>query len=105
MLSESSLVWDSLNKDIKDKNLILFNEGRVSYSGSLSLEEGAPVPDGCSRTLLQRQQHFDIETYDRMRVATTEIRRLISENRDIAIRLRPTVTLRNTELERLLRWV
>jgi hypothetical protein len=44
-------------------------------------------------------------TYDRLRILTTELRRLISENRNIELRLGPMVTLGYEELKKALRWV
>jgi hypothetical protein len=44
-------------------------------------------------------------TYDRLRVLTTELRRLLSENRSVELSLRPTVILRNEELKKALQWV
>jgi hypothetical protein len=46
---------------------------------------------------------FDIATYDRLRVLTTEIRRLVNEGRTIELVLSPTRKLDATQLSAILR--
>ncbi len=105
LVSESSLAWQTRNDNDKRKRLIVFEQGRVALCDTLAEGQHIPIPSGHGRTFKERQNNFDINTYDRMRVVTTELRRLISEGRKIALCVRPNVTLRNIELERLLRWV
>jgi hypothetical protein len=57
------------------------------------------------RSFHRRQKHLSLITYDRLRILTTELRRLISENRPIELCLGPTVTLGNDNLKKALRWV
>jgi len=66
---------------------------------------GVPVPPGHGRPFSERQRCFDLPTYDRMRVLTTEIRRLIAGERSVELRLGPGSTLGYEKLVRLLRWV
>jgi hypothetical protein len=105
LLSDSSLAWQRRNVSVKRKRLVVFEQGRVALCDTIAEGQPIPIPSGHGRTFLERQNSFDINTYDRMRVVTTELRRLISEGREIALRLRPNATLRNAELEKLLRWV
>jgi DNA polymerase-3 subunit epsilon len=55
--------------------------------------------------MAQRQQMFDLSTYERLRVLTTEMRRLMAEGRQIEIRLDPTAVLGQKQLFRILPWV
>jgi hypothetical protein len=48
---------------------------------------------------------INLKTYDRLRVVTTELRRLVAEGRDVELRLSPKVTLKRQEVVKALRWV
>jgi hypothetical protein len=48
---------------------------------------------------------MNLTTYDRLRVVTTELRRLVSEGRVVELRLGPGVTLSRQEIIKVLRWV
>ena len=52
-----------------------------------------------------RQKNFDLPTYDRMRVVTTEMRRILSEGRQMKLYLKPNVVLGREELSKALQWV
>jgi hypothetical protein len=52
-----------------------------------------------------RQKIFDLTTYERLRVVTTELRRLVATGRNLEIRLRPNATLSRRQLARILPWV
>jgi hypothetical protein len=62
-------------------------------------------PPGHAISFRVRQNNIDLITYDRMRVVTTELRRILSENRDLELCLRPKVTLGRQDLIKALRWV
>jgi len=105
LISESSLVWESGCKEKSDRNFLAFHRGKLVEKGILNDGEDTPVPSGYQRSTLLRQQSFDVATYDRMRVVTTEIRRVLSEGRDVALCLRPNTLLKNTSLKRFLQWI
>jgi len=105
LLSESSLCWDRRNRESQQKHVIVFGQAQPRRRETLSAGVAVPVPPGCRRTFAERKQSFDVKAYDRMRVVTTEIRRLISEGRNVEVRLSRTVRLRNAELAKLLGWV
>ena len=105
ILSESTLAWASLSSGNGHKRVLHFNKGEVVISEFLNVEKRAPVPGGHATPSQQRRQNIDLNTYDRLRVATTELRRLVSEGRPVELRLRPTTILGNLELQKALRWV
>ncbi len=84
---------------------IVFEKGEAHCCGDIQPGDDVDVPPGYMRKFHERQQNFDVTTYDRLRVVTTELRRLLFEGRDVELRVRPAVSLRNEHLERLLRWV
>ncbi len=105
LISESSLVWKRGYQEKSDRNFLAFHKGKLVGKGVLNDGEDIPVPSGYQRSTLLRQQSFDVATYDRMRVATTEIRRLLSEERNVELSLRPDTVLKNKSLRRFLQWV
>jgi len=104
-LSESSLVWTPVVGDAEVRSLIVFKGGTPLFKDPLSSSETVPLPPGHKKSLVERQKNFDLLVYDRMRVATTEIRRLIQEERTVDLYLHPDVCLRNEQLKRMLQWV
>ncbi len=105
ILSEASLAWTSPLAGDRDRILISLKAGAVARRGKISMDEKVPVPLNYACPASRRKQNIDLMTYDRLRVLTTELRRLVAEDRQIELRLRPTATLGNPELKRVLRWV
>lgn len=105
MLSEATLSWDSRNRESQQKHVIVFKQAQTHRKAMLPAGAAVPVPPGRRRTVEDRKKRFDVKAYDRMRVATTEIRRLISEGRHVEVRLSRTARLRNAELTRLVGWI
>jgi DNA polymerase III epsilon subunit-like protein len=92
-LSESRLTWSKPNGSEYDKHVLIFEKGKTSPKW------------GHEKSLLQRQANFDIATYDRMRIVTTEIRRILQEGRDIELSFHRKHTLDKDQLEKILKWV
>jgi DNA polymerase-3 subunit epsilon len=105
LLSDSWLVWTSAGQSEHRQSLLAFKNGVVvtpaKSPGNLKPE---PTP-GFANSLQARQNNIDLETYDRLRVVTTEIRRILSEDRNIELHLGPKVALGRPELLKALRWV
>ena len=105
LLSESSLVWERAGQSEQLLNLMILDSGAVIMRGAMKPTEEIPASPGFDRPFQRRQNRLSLITYDRLRVLTTELRRLISEKRHVRLRLGPKVTLGNDELMRALRWV
>ncbi|MFC1607442.1 GIY-YIG nuclease family protein [Candidatus Latescibacterota bacterium] len=105
LLSESSLAWSDVDSSALTRKMIEISKGDICSHSSLAVHDTIPVPPCWGETPGKRRRNFDVATYDRMRVLTTEIRRLISENRQVELRVRPNVTLNNDIIARILRWV
>jgi len=105
LLSESSLAWTSADQPDNLKILVVFANGSVVDRNIVRTAEEIPVPSGSAKSFRSRQNNIDLITYDRLRVLTTELRRLVSEGRDIALRLSPGVTLNRRGIMKVLRWV
>ena len=105
LLSESSLSWKTSEHSGQMRNLIILDGGSVSKRDTLKAGDRIPSPPHFNRSFYSRQKNISLATYDRLRVLTTELRRLISENRPIELRLRPSVILGNEEIAKALRWI
>jgi hypothetical protein len=105
LLSESSLAWEAAGRPGRLKNLIVLEGGSVIKRDAMEAAERIPVPPRFDRSFHRRQKHLSLTTYDRLRILTTELRRLISEDRNMELRLGPMVTLGSEELKKALRWV
>jgi hypothetical protein len=105
LLSESSLAWEARKPADHRKTVLLFENGAVRSREELPAEKETPLPPGSIKRILERQRIFDVATYERLRVVTTELRRLVGERRKIELRLNPTAILSGRQLAKLLPWV
>ena len=105
MISESTLAWTPPSAGHARKRLLHFKKGAVVRSEMLNSHKRTPAPGGHGIPPQHRRQNIDLNTYDRLRVVTTELRRLISEGRPVELCLGPNVIMGNHQLEKALRWV
>lgn len=105
LLSESSLTWASQRYPDELKHLMVFEGGGIASGDVLPASGNLPVPPGFGRPWLERRRQLDLVAYDRMRVVTTELRRLCSQGRRIALRLGPNRCLGSSEVQKALPWV
>lgn len=104
LIADCVLAWAAVDAPHKLTHWLRFENGIVRERGSLCA--GFPIPaPGTRRRATIRRKDFDLPAYDRMRVVTTELRRLVCENRSIELRLSSTIRLTTCELEKALRWV
>ena len=87
LLSESSLSWTPAAESGKNQRLVVFENGAVIKQGEVKATVKAMIPPGYAKSFRARQKSIDLITYDRMRVVTTEIRRILTEGRNIELRL------------------
>jgi len=105
LLSEAQLSWHSRDRTAAQKHVILFDRGQIKRIDMVGFDNPLPVLPGFRRIHKDRLYSFDLNTYDRMRVVTTEIRRLVSEDRNVEIRLSKKIFLQNDALAKVLQWV
>ena len=77
----------------------------MSARSELRGDDPLPRPPGVAIALRDRQRHLDLAAYDRLRVLTTEMRRILAEERTLRLRLGRNVVLGQGRLRRLLKWV
>jgi len=105
MLSESAIVWEEKQKAEPVERVLVFSSGKPVGSRPLHGNEAVHLPPGFRKRYWGRQKCFSIMTFDRMRVLTTEVRRLLSENRKVSLLLGQRTRLWSDDLARVLQWV
>ena len=105
LLSESSLAWEEQDSKSRSKIVLLFENGAIRRREKLPVAEETPAPPGYAKRMPTRRKTFDLTTYERLRVVTTELRRLVAEKRNIEIRLKPQAALNRRHLADILPWV
>jgi len=103
LLSESSLAWPVEGPG--SRRLLMFEGGRIAYRGDLKPRGRVPAPAGFRRTFAERQWSLTVRVYDRLRVLTTELRRMAGEGAAVEVRLGPGSRLRGGALREFLGWV
>jgi DNA polymerase III epsilon subunit-like protein len=104
-LSESCLFWSNADDSEENRHVLLFESGAPIFESSNQSLHRIHFPPGHKKSQRERQANFDIATYDRMRVVTTEIRRIIQEGRDIELCFHPGKNLKKDHLEKILKWL
>jgi len=86
-------------------NLVVFKNGLPCFEDPIPSSQEIPLPTGYWKSSLAKQQNFDIFTYDRLRILTNEIRRILEEDRTATLRLGPKLLLKSEQLREVLKWV
>ena len=102
-LSESTLAWTE--PGASRRRLIVIRGGDVTSRAHLEPGAPGPVPPGHARTPAARRAAFDLATFDRLRVLTTELRLLAAEAESVDLRLGAHARLSRRRLQAVLRWV
>jgi DNA polymerase-3 subunit epsilon len=102
-LSECTLAW--LGSGMPGRRLLCCAGGVVTAVGYLDPGEGLPLPPGAACAQDARRAAFDVATFDRLRVLTTELRRLAAGASSVEMRLGAHARLTGRRLEAVLRWV
>jgi DNA polymerase-3 subunit epsilon len=99
LLCDATLVWRPSGSD--HRRLLALERGRVAR-----VEDDADAaPPSAARGPLATRRCFDAAMYDRLRVLTTELRRVVAEKRLVELRLGPRRRLDTEALARRLYWV
>jgi hypothetical protein len=105
MLSESTLAWSVADGAGRRQHLLILRAAQMSAQCELRSDDPLPPPPGAAIAWRDRQRHLDLAAYDRLRVLTTEMRRILAEERVLRLRLGRNAMLGESRLRRLLRWV
>ncbi len=100
-LCEACLAWEP---STGGRRLLVIQGGDVVSREALEPGAAVPPPPGGDRPLLQRMGGFDPVVHDRLRVLTTELRRLVARGARLELRLGPGQALDRRGLARRLWW-
>jgi hypothetical protein len=102
-LFDSSLVWREPGDS--GARLIVIEEGEVALSAAVDTNAPPPIPPGCRRPVAARRAAFTLASFDRLRVVTTELKRLTAAGAPVALRLGVGPALDEARLASALWWV
>jgi DNA polymerase-3 subunit epsilon len=102
-LFDSSLVW----REPADRcaRLMVIENGEVVSSEAVDAHATPPIPPGYRRPVAARREAFTLGSFDRLRVLTTELKRLIAAGAPVALRLSAGPALDESRLASALWWV
>ena len=108
-LAEASLTWQAPGISVCRLRGLIISHACPLYHLRQPFASQAqrcpPEPPGWRRSLRQRQNSIDLVAYDRLRVLTTEIRRLIIEDAQPVVRFSAKAVLPTEKLGRFLWWI
>jgi hypothetical protein len=104
LLRDANLAWRPQEAG-EALRLVAIRRGRLSRCCFHLPEDALPVPEGQQRSRRKRRREMDLAAYDRLRVITTEIRRLTKESRNPAVCLGPGRILDGKQLKQLFKWI
>jgi DNA polymerase-3 subunit epsilon len=102
-LVDSSVVWREPGNSYA--RLIVIENGEVALSAAMDASAPAPIPPGYRRPVAARREAFTLASFDRVRVLTTELKRLIAAGAPVALRLGVGPALDESRLASALWWV
>ena len=102
-LFDSSVVWREPGDNCA--RLIVIESGEVALSAAVDTNTPPPMPPGCRRPVAARREAFTLASFDRLRVLTTELKRLIAAGGPVALRLGAGPALDASRLASALWWV
>jgi len=105
-LSESTVVWQTARPgDAAPWRMLVIEGAVIVHAEDVSPGAQSPLPRNWELGRDARCAAFDVGAYDRLRVLSTELRRLVTDGRDVGVRLAPRVHLRSDALARRLFWI
>ena len=103
-LVDSSVVWREPGDSCA--RLIVIENGEVVSSQAVGAHvPPPPIPPGYRRPVAARREAFTLASFDRVRVLTTELKRLVAAGAPVSLRLGAGPALDEPRLASALRWV
>jgi DNA polymerase III subunit epsilon len=102
-LFDSSVVW---REPVDNRaRLIVIENSEVVLSEAVDAQATPPIPPGYRRSVAARREAFTLASFDRLRVFSTELKRLIAAGASVALRLGVGPALDESRLASALWWV
>jgi hypothetical protein len=102
-LFDSSVVWREPGDSCA--RLIVIEKGEIASSAAVDANAPPPVPPGYRRSVAARREAFTLASFDRLRVLTTELKRLVAAGAPVTLRLGAGPALDESRLASALWWV
>jgi DNA polymerase-3 subunit epsilon len=102
-LADSSVVWREPGDSWA--RLIVIEKGEIALSAAVDASAPPPIPPGYRRPVAARRAAFTLASFDRVRVLTTELKRLSACGAPVALRLGIGPALDGSRLASALWWV
>jgi DNA polymerase-3 subunit epsilon len=102
-LFDCSVVWREPGDS--GARLIVIEAGELVSSAAVDANAAPPVPPGYRRCAAERREAFTLASFDRLRVLTTELKRLVAAGGPMALRLGARPPLDESRLASALWWV
>src|SRR5688572_10430758 len=102
-LVDSSVVWRE--PDGQCARLMVIENGEVVLREAVDAHARPPIPQGYRRPAAARREAFTLASFDRLRVLTTELKRLSAAGAPVALRLGVGPAFEESRLASALRWV
>jgi DNA polymerase-3 subunit epsilon len=102
-LVDASLMWRE--SGAARARLMVIEGGEIVLSTDVDPTGSPPIPPGYQRPVMARRELFTVACFDRLRVLTTELRRLVAAGVPVALRFGPAPALADARLAAALWWV
>jgi DNA polymerase-3 subunit epsilon len=102
-LADVSVMWRE--PGAARARLIVIEGAEVVLSADADPDGTPPIPTGHRRSVMARRELFSVACFDRLRVLTTELKRLAAAGAPVALRFGPAPALRDARLAAALWWV
>ncbi len=102
-LVDASVVWRE--PGAARAHLMVIERGEIVLSADAGPDGTPPIPPGYQRPVMGRRELFTVASFDRLRVLTTELKRLVSAGAPAALRFGIAPALADARLAASLWWV
>ena len=102
-LVDASVVW--IEPGTTGARLLVVENGEVILHADVEPNATPPIPPGYARPVAARRQSFTVMRFDRLRVLSTELKRLVIAGAPVALRLGVAPPLSGARLASVLWWV
>jgi DNA polymerase-3 subunit epsilon len=102
-LVDASVVWTE--PGTAGARLIVVENGEVVLNVNVETNAAPPIPPGYARSVAARREVFTVARFDRLRVLSTELKRLVGAGAPVALRLGLAPPLADARLASVLWWV
>lgn len=102
-LFDATVTWEEAGAGTC--RFLIIENGDITARGECESGISPPVPPAWSRPTTARGEAFTLARFDRLRVLTTELKRLLASGAHAAVRLGDTMALADERLARVLSWL